>query len=62
MRLNFLRQETNPCTEQVIVPDFGIAKDLPYGQRTAVEFTPKRAGRFEFHCGMNMVRGEIIAS
>lgn len=61
VRLNFVRQETNPCTEQVILPDFGIVQELPFGQSTAVEFTPQRPGRFEFHCGMNMVRGEVVA-
>ena len=62
VRLSFVRQETNPCTEQVILPDFGIVQDLPFGQNTAVEFTPKHPGKFEFHCGMNMVRGEIVAT
>jgi len=62
VRLNFVRQEANPCTEKVILPDFGIARDLPYGQSTPIEFTPSRPGKFVFHCGMNMVRGEVIAT
>src|SRR5262245_35211629 len=44
VRLHFLRQETNACTEQVVFPDFGIVRDLPFGQRTPVEFTPERPG------------------
>ena len=60
VRLTFVRKETNPCTEQVVFPDFGIVRDLPVGQPTPVELTPAKAGEFEFHCGMNMVRGRLI--
>jgi plastocyanin domain-containing protein len=60
LRLTFLRQESNPCTEQVVLGDFGISRTLPEGERVAVEFTPDRAGAFTFHCGMNMVRGTLL--
>jgi plastocyanin domain-containing protein len=60
VRLNFRREETTACTEQVILPDFGISRDLPFGQTTPVEFTPDTAGEFVFHCGMNMVRGKLV--
>lgn len=59
VRLTFHRQESNPCTEQVILADFGIARTLPEGERVAVEFTPQAAGEFTFHCAMNMVRGKL---
>lgn len=60
VRLTFLRKETNPCTEQVVIGDFGIARTLPEGERVPVEFTPARPGEFTFHCGMNMVRGTLV--
>jgi plastocyanin domain-containing protein len=60
VRLNFYRDETNSCSEQVIFGDFGIARDLPAYKTTAVEFTPDRAGEFTFTCGMNMLRGKLI--
>lgn len=60
VRLTFRREETNPCTEQVILGDFGIARTLPEGERVPVEFTPDRPGEFTFHCGMNMVRGTLV--
>lgn len=60
VRLEFHRDETNPCTEEVVLPDFGIRTFLPAHQTTAVSFTPG-AGRYEFACGMGMVRGTIIA-
>jgi plastocyanin domain-containing protein len=60
VRLDFYRDETASCTEQVIFGDFGIARDLPAFKTTAVEFTPDKAGEFSFTCGMNMVRGKLI--
>ena len=62
VRLTFMRMESNPCTEQVILGDFGISRTLPEGERVTVEFTPDKAGEFTFHCGMNMVRGTLVVS
>lgn len=60
VRLDFHRDETNPCTEEVVIPDFGIRTYLPAHRTTPVTFTPA-AGTHEFTCGMGMVRGTIIA-
>ena len=60
VRLNFYRDETSSCSEQVVFGDFGIAKDLPAFKTTPVEFTPAKAGEFTFACGMNMLRGKLI--
>ena len=60
VRLNFYRDETASCSEQVVFSDFGIIKDLPSFKTTSVEFTPDRAGEFTFTCGMHMLRGKLI--
>lgn len=60
VRLNFYRDETASCSEQVIFGDFGIARDLQAYKSTIIEFTPDRAGEFTFTCGMNMLRGKLI--
>jgi plastocyanin domain-containing protein len=60
VRLEFHRDETNPCTEEVVLPDFGIRTFLPAHHTTPVSFTPA-PGRYEFACGMGMVHGTIIA-
>lgn len=60
VRLVFDRQETSSCSEEVVLPDYGIRKFLPPHQRTTVEFTPTEAGLYEFTCGMGMLRGRII--
>lgn len=60
VRLTFKREESGGCTEDVIVPDFGISRHLPEGEDVSVEFTPKGPGEHVFHCGMNMVRGKLV--
>jgi plastocyanin domain-containing protein len=60
VQLKFYRDETTSCTEQVILSDFAIARELPYQKTTVLEFTPEEPGEFVFHCGMNMVRGTLV--
>lgn len=59
-RLVFDRQETSSCSEEVVLPDFGIKKFLPAFQKTVVELTPDKAGTYEFTCGMSMLRGRLV--
>jgi plastocyanin domain-containing protein len=59
VRLVFDRQETSGCSEEVVLPDFGIKRFLPAHQKTTVEFTPENAGTYEFTCGMSMLRGQL---
>lgn len=59
VQLNFLRQDPSACLAQVLIPDFGIAADLPLNETTTIEFTPEKAGEYAFTCGMNMFRGVI---
>jgi plastocyanin domain-containing protein len=60
VQLDFYREETASCSEQVLFRDFGIVRDLPAFKTTAVEFTPDQSGEFTFTCGMNMMRGKLI--
>jgi len=62
VRLVFDRQETSRCSEELLIPAFGIRQSLPAGQQTAVEFTPTMAGTFPFTCGMEMLRGELVVA
>ena len=61
VRLVFDRQETSGCSEEVVFPAFGIRKFLPTDQPTAIEITPPSPGRYEFMCGMSMLRGAVVA-
>jgi plastocyanin domain-containing protein len=60
VRLDFYRDETSSCSEQVVFGDFGIARDLPAFKTTPVEFTPQQPGEFTWTCGMNMLRGKLV--
>jgi plastocyanin domain-containing protein len=60
VRLNFYRDETASCSEEVVFGDFGIARQLPAFETTAIEFTPEKPGEYTFACGMNMMRGKLI--
>ena len=59
LRMTFDRREDNPCSEEVVIPDFGIRRSLPAHGRATVEVTVT-PGRHEFACGMGMLRGAII--
>ena len=61
VRLSFLRQETAACSEEVLLPNFHRRAQLPEGELVPIEFTPERAGEYEFHCGMGMLRGKVLA-
>ena len=62
VKLDFYRDETASCSDQVIFGDFGIARDLPPYTTTAIEFTPDKTGEFTFTCGMNMLRGKLVVT
>jgi plastocyanin domain-containing protein len=59
VRLVFDRQETSGCSEEVVLPDLGIRRYLPAHEETVIEFTPDHPGRYEFTCGMSMLRGSV---
>lgn len=60
VRLVFDRQETAPCSEEVVLADFGVRKFLPPHKETAVEITPDRIGTFDITCGMSMLHGTLV--
>ncbi len=60
VRLVFDRQETSSCSEEIVIPDFGIRRFLPAHEKTVVQITPRQAGTHAFTCGMGMLRGTLI--
>lgn len=60
LRLVFDRQETSGCSEEVVLPAFGIRRFLPPFEKTIVELRPEEPGSYEFTCGMSMLRGRLI--
>jgi len=59
VQLNFFRKDPSSCLEQIILPDFNKAVDLPLNQTATIEVVPEKSGDYTFHCGMNMFRGTM---
>ena len=59
LKLVFDRRESNPGSDEVVIPEFEIRLAHPAHQKTAIEITPRREGVFPFSCGMNMLHGKI---
>src|SRR6187397_367423 len=50
VRMTLDRREDNPCSDEIVIPDFGIRRPVPAFGKTVVEFTTT-PGRHEFSCG-----------
>jgi plastocyanin domain-containing protein len=59
VRMTLDRREDNPCSDEIVIPDFGLRQSLPAFAKTVLEFTAT-AGRHEFSCGMGMLHGAIV--
>jgi plastocyanin domain-containing protein len=59
-RITFTRTSDKTCGTEVIFADNSINKPLPLNQPVTVEFTPKK-GEIGFACGMNMLKGKVVA-
>ena len=60
LRIVFRREESSPCSEQVVFPAFGKTAMLPKGKNVVVELEPEEPGEFEFTCAMGMLHGRLI--
>ena len=59
LKLVFDRRESNPCSDEIVLPEFGIRRPLPARAKTVIEVVPEREGECPFSCGMNMLHGKI---
>ena len=59
-RLIFRREETAPCSERVVFPDFGISVMLPAYEEVAVDLPASEPGEHEFTCEMEMLHGRLV--
>ena len=60
VRMTLDRREDNPCSDELVIADFGIRRELPAFAKTLVEFTAT-PGTHAFTCGMGMLHGSIVA-
>lgn len=60
LRIVFRREESAPCSEQVVFPAFGKSATLPRGEDVVVDLLPSEPGEYEFTCRMGMLRGLLV--
>mgnify|MGYP005847242277 CR=1 FL=1 len=60
IKLNFIREETAACTEQVLFPDFQKQATLTPFKTIPVELKIDKPGEYGFQCGMGMVKGKLV--
>jgi plastocyanin domain-containing protein len=60
-KLVFTRTTDKTCGTEVVFPSLNIKKDLPLNQPTTVELEMPSSGQVAFACGMDMMKGSIIA-
>ena len=62
VRINVQADANAGCTRSIVFPDFGINKVIPRGGSDIIEFTPTKAGTYQFRCAMNMARGTLVVT
>lgn len=59
-QLTFLREDQSPCAEIVVFPNLQLSQSLPLGKNQIVELPTLQPGSYDFHCQMQMYRGQLI--
>lgn len=62
VKLAFYRSDANNCGGEVVFSKLNINRKLPVGEVVLVEFTPQNSGEIAFSCGMDMMKGKVIAN
>ncbi|MDO8848751.1 MAG: sulfite exporter TauE/SafE family protein [Coriobacteriia bacterium] len=60
VRLIVERRESNPCSDQLAVPQLGVLADLTANGTTTVELPAAPAGSYTLTCGMGMMSGRLV--
>lgn len=60
VRLIVERRESNPCSDQLAVPQLGVLADLAPDGTTVVELPAAPAGSYTLTCGMGMMSGRLV--
>jgi plastocyanin domain-containing protein len=60
VRLKFVRKEYNNCTREVVFPKLDIKRELPTNKPVLIDLPLLAPGEYEFHCGMNMIKGLLV--
>lgn len=58
--LQFLRKDSSPCSETLQIPALEISENLPLNQAKDVQLPAMKPGKYDFHCQMQMYKGQIL--
>lgn len=58
--LEFHRKDETPCAEMVIFPDLDISESLPLNKTKSIKLKSLEKGSYQFHCQMQMYKGELV--
>jgi plastocyanin domain-containing protein len=61
VRLEFTRTTEEGCGQEIVFPSLNIKKELPVNQPVAIDLTMPASGKVGFACGMDMMKGSIVA-
>lgn len=59
--VTLIRTDPTDCLEEFVIPDLKIKRSLELNKDEVIKLKITKTGRYEFHCGMNMYRGAIVA-
>jgi len=57
--ITFLRKDASPCAEMVLFPALEISEQLPLNKSKTIHLPAMAAGDYDFHCQMQMYRGQL---
>jgi plastocyanin domain-containing protein len=57
--LNFHREDSSPCAEQVVFHGLDISEHLPIGTTKSIRIAPQKVGSYRFTCQMQMYQGKL---
>ena len=57
--LYFERLDPSPCAEMVQFPDLEISETLRLNEKLGIDIPALAAGKYAFHCQMQMYKGEL---
>ena len=61
VRLTITRTSDEGCGQQIVFPSLNLRRDLPLNRAVVVDLTMPASGSIAFTCGMDMLRGSIVA-
>ncbi|ACV26721.1 MULTISPECIES: cupredoxin domain-containing protein [Kangiella] len=61
VEIKFIRKDQSPCSETLLIPKLQISETLPLNKIKTIQLSSLKAGEYDFHCQMQMYRGQIVA-